>query len=118
LTITPWVSASGEITTEIKPEFSTPKNFDNENNTPPIIDHRILESTVRLRDGETIILGGLVHTDDSESHYKFPILGDIPGLGQLFRNRSKNKSKTKLMIYITPHLMYSSDDVLIHGIEE
>ena len=116
LSITPWVSASGEITAEIKPEFNTPRNFNPK--VPPTIDTRTLESTVRLRDGETIILGGLIQSNDSETHYKFPILGNIPGLGQLFRNRSKNKSKTKLMIYITPHLMYSSDDVLIHGIEE
>lgn len=117
LTITPWVSASGEITTEIKPEFSTPRGFDPD--IPPTIDHRILESTVRLRDGETIILGGLIQDDESENLDKFPILGDIPYLGQLFRNRSSKNIKSKLMIYITPHLMYAEKKPIdLEGIME
>ena len=107
LTITPWVSASGEITTEIKPEFSTPRGFNPK--IPPTIDHRILESTVRLHDGETIVLGGLIQTNDSENVEKFPILGDIPILGRLFQNRSRKHIKSKLMIYITPHLVYSDE---------
>lgn len=106
LEITPWVSASGEITTEIKPSFSTPKGgFNSE--TLPTIDHRNLESTVRLRDGETIVLGGLIQETDEKTISKFPVLGDIPFLGQLFKNRNYNKTKAQLMIYITPHLMYS-----------
>ncbi len=105
LEITPWVSASGEITTEIHPEFSTPKGaLDSE--TPPTIDHRILNSTVRLKDGETIVLGGLIQESDSKSYAKFPILGDIPLIGRLFRNHSNNKTTTELMIYVTPHLYY------------
>jgi len=114
LTITPWVSASGEITTEIKPEFSTPRGFNPE--IPPTIDHRNLDSTVRLRDGETIILGGLIQTDDSENVDKLPILGDIPVMGKLFQNRSHKRVKTKLMIYITPHLTYTDDVRPVQGI--
>ena len=105
LEITPWVSASGEITTEIHPEFSTPKeNLDPE--TPPTIDHRILSSTVRLKDGETIILGGLIQDVESKSWEKVPLLGDIPILGNFFKNHSHNNSKTELMIYVTPHLYF------------
>ena len=105
LEVTPWVSASGEITTEIHPEFSTPKEH-LDPNVPPTIDHRILNSTVRLRDGETIILGGLIQDMDSKSYEKFPILGDIPLLGYLFRNHSKNNTSSELMVYLTPHLYY------------
>lgn len=108
LMITPWVSASGEITTEIKPEFSTPHGGFNAE-TPPTIDHRVLESTVRLRDGETIVLGGLMQTNDSKTIDKVPILGSIPILGRIFQYRSNNLVKSKLMIYITPHLTYSED---------
>ncbi len=105
LEITPWVSASGEITTEIHPEFSTPKgSLDSE--TPPTIDHRILSSTIRLKDGETIVLGGLIQEVDSKTYQKFPILGDIPLLGRLFRNHNIQKTTTELMIYVTPHLYY------------
>lgn len=106
LTITPWVSASGEITTEIHPEFSTPAGkFDP--NLPPAINHRILDSTVRLRDGETIVLGGLVQWIDSENIDKVPILGSIPLLGRVFQNRSHNRTKSELIIYVTPHLSYA-----------
>lgn len=104
LEIVPWVSASGEITAEIRPDFSTPRNFDSK--TPPTIDYRKLESTVRLHDGETIALGGLIQNTDSEGQERFPFLGDIPLIGELFRNRSREKKKSHLMIYITPHLMF------------
>jgi type IV pilus assembly protein PilQ len=104
LEIVPWVSASGEITAEIRPDFSTPRNFDSK--TPPTIDYRKLESTVRLRNGETIALGGLIQNTESEGQDRFPLLGDIPVIGELFRNRNREKKKSHLMIYITPHLMY------------
>lgn len=107
LQITPWVSASGEITTEIKPEFSVPRQFDPE--IPPTIDFRKMESTVRLKDGETIVLGGLIKTEDSKNLSKVPILGDIPGVGRLFQDRKRTKRKSKLMIYITPHLTYKDE---------
>lgn len=103
LEITPWVSADGEITTEIHPEFSTPVgNFDPE--IPPTINSRIFDSTVRLRDGETIILGGLIQNDRSNTRGKFPILGDLPLLGFLFRNHSRTQATSELVIYLTPHL--------------
>ncbi len=103
LKIIPWVSASGEITVEIHPEFSTPKGS-LDPTRPPTIDHRILDSTVRLREGETIILGGLRQTIDNVTINKFPILGSIPLLGRLFQNRSKNKTTAELLILVTPYL--------------
>ncbi len=108
LSIVPWVSASGEVTVEIHPEFQTPVGSFNAE-TPPTINSRILDSTVRLRDGETIIMGGLIQESDTKNEYKVPILGDIPLLGYLFRGKSKNKSKTELMIYITPHIFYGDE---------
>jgi type IV pilus assembly protein PilQ len=108
LEITPWVSASGEITTIIKPNFSTPREqFDPK--VPPAIDYRRLESTVRLRDGETIVLGGLISTTETQNVQKLPVLGSIPVLGYLFQNRTKSQRKDQLMIYITPHLMYANE---------
>lgn len=105
LQITPWVSSSGEVTTEIHPEFNTPVgNFNSE--VPPTINSRILDSTVRLKDGETIILGGLIQDSETVNYNKIPILGDIPLLGQLFRNRSHDTSKSELIIFITPHGFY------------
>lgn len=105
LEITPWVSASGEVTTEIHPEFNTPVgSFSAE--VPPTINSRVLDSTVRLKDGETIILGGLIQDTETENFNKVPILGDIPLIGKLFTNRSTNNTKSELIIFITPHVFY------------
>ena len=108
LVITPWVNASDEIIVKIHPEFNTPQGlFDPD--VPPTINHRVLDSNVRLRDGETIILGGLIQATENISEEKFPILGDIPILGWLFRNRTKMKINSELVIYLTPHIYYGSE---------
>ncbi|MCK5455430.1 MAG: type II and III secretion system protein, partial [Calditrichia bacterium] len=107
LQIIPWVSASGEITVEIHPEFNNPiGQFSSE--VPPTIQRRALNSTVRLQDGETIVLGGLIQTLESENISKIPFLGSIPLIGYLFRNTSRKTSKSELIIYITPHLSYGN----------
>ena len=105
LEITPYVNASGEVTAEIHPEFNTPVGgFDP--NVPPTINKRVLDSTVRLKDGETIILGGLIQESETKTANKVPILGDIPLLGRLFRNKSTSLVKSELIIFITPHVFY------------
>ena len=109
LEVVPWVSASGEVTAEIRPEFSTPVgNFDPE--VPPTINSRLLDSTVRLQDGETIILGGLIQEEETVNYTKVPILGHIPLLGQLFRSRSHETRKAELVIFITPHVFYGNEE--------
>ena len=105
LEITPWVSASGEVTVEIHPEFNTPTSSLN-SEVPPTINSRVLDSTVRLKDGETIILGGLIEDSESESINKVPILGNIPLLGRLFRSKSTNTMKSELIIFVTPHVFF------------
>jgi len=105
LEITPWVSASGEVTVEIHPEFNTPVGVLNAD-VPPTINSRVLDSTVRLKDGETIILGGLIQESESENINKVPILGNIPLLGRLFRNKSTSVMKSELVIFVTPHVFY------------
>jgi len=108
LKITPWVSSSGEITVEIYPEFNTPGEQISPE-VPPNIQSRSLSSTVRLRDGETIVLGGLIQEIDSESISRVPLLGRIPLLGRLFSSKNFNKSKSELIIYVTPRLTYGND---------
>jgi type IV pilus assembly protein PilQ len=107
LEITPWVNADGEVTVDVHPEFSTPVG-QLDANTPPTINSRILDSTVRLRDGETIILGGLIQQTKAAKHNKVPLLGDIPLIGRLFRNKSEQNRTSELIIYITPHIFYGN----------
>ena len=108
LEITPWVSASGEVTVDIRPEFSLPVGEFNPD-IPPTINSRVLESTVRLRDGETIILGGLIQDEERVVHHKVPFLGSVPLLGRLFRSKSKEKAKSELIIFVTPHVFYGDE---------
>ncbi|MEL6705287.1 MAG: secretin N-terminal domain-containing protein [Bacteroidota bacterium] len=105
LEITPFVSPYGEVTALIRPSFSTPVG-EFSAGVPPTISTQEIEARVRLRDGETIILGGLISDEDVVSDFKIPILGDIPILGRLFRSRSRSKRESELVIYITPHVFY------------
>ena len=107
LTITPWVSASGEITVEIEPEFNTPAETNAVSGIPPNIRSRSLKSTVRLKDGETIVLGGLIEEIEEESRSGIPIISKLPMVGRFFSSTSHNKEKNELIIYVTPHLSYT-----------
>ncbi|MEP0827192.1 MAG: hypothetical protein HRF51_01605 [bacterium] len=108
LEVTPWVTQSGEIIVEIKPEFNSPATaFDPD--IPPTINRRVLKSTVRLRNGETIVLGGMIQNHDNIKIKKFPILGSLPIIGRIFQNRSSTKIKSELMVYLTPHVYYGSE---------
>lgn len=108
--ITPWVGPNNELTLEIKPNFETPVGqFSPDKRIIPAINTRSLYSTVRLKDGETIILGGLIQESETTTEDKFPFIGDIPILGELFTNRDRQKGKSELMIYLTPKIYYGDD---------
>jgi type II secretory pathway component GspD/PulD (secretin) len=102
LRLTPSIGADGMITAEFHPEFSQITGF---NATFPIVSNRRVDSTLRLHDGDTIVLGGLFSDIDSETITKFPLLGDIPGLGAFFRNKERTHNKDEVVFYITPHIM-------------
>lgn len=103
LKLTPWISGDKEVTVEIHPDFQTPVTELNPD-VPPTIQYRSLNSTVRLKDGETIILGGLIQEIEREKTEQVPILGDIPLIGALFRSKSTIKQKKEMVIYVTPHI--------------
>ncbi|MBK8804267.1 MAG: type II secretion system protein GspD [Fibrobacteres bacterium] len=110
LTITPYLTKSGFITAEIKPEVRTPSSTaSSDANKPPSTSTRSLSTNVRLRDGQTLILGGLIQTLDLNSQSGIPILSAIPLIGKLFTYRTRNKQTTELAIYITPRVMSVSD---------
>jgi type II secretory pathway component GspD/PulD (secretin) len=119
LDITPWISQGGQITAEISPEVSnsTGNNLDGY----PNVSARTISTTVRLNDGETITLGGLIKNEESEGHEKIPILGDIPLIGRLFRTNTKNRQKTNLVVYVTPHIIKKGNaidlDSALHNLD-
>jgi type IV pilus assembly protein PilQ len=108
--ITPWIGANNELTLEIKPDFETPiGQFSPDKNLIPAINKRSLVSTIRLKDGETVVLGGLIQESETNTQNKVPLLSDIPFIGSLFTSVDKKKSKGQLMIYITPKINYGDD---------
>lgn len=108
LDITPYVGSDGQITVEIKPDFKTPVGTFS-SNVPPTINKRAMSSTLIMREGETIVLGGLIQETESETRTQTPILGSIPLLGYLFSNTSKSTNKSELIIYVTPHISYGEE---------
>jgi type IV pilus assembly protein PilQ len=102
LRVTPWVTPDGWITMYLHPEISSLKR---ELSAGPYINTKEVEVTVRVRDGETVIIGGLISTKDTKALRKVPFLGDIPLLGNIFRKKEDEVNDTELIIFITPHLV-------------
>ena len=71
----------------------------------PVINTRTVNTVLRLKDGETQVLAGLINNEDRASASKVPGLGDIPILGRLFSNHGRNKNKTELILAITPRII-------------
>ncbi|MFQ6130555.1 MAG: type II secretion system protein GspD [Armatimonadota bacterium] len=104
LQMTPWTGGQGEILAEISPEVSTLSAPDPTTGLPDK-STRTASTMVRVRDGETIIIGGLLQDELRQTRTKVPILGDIPLIGGLFRSKSRTKTKTELVIFITPKIL-------------
>lgn len=105
LSITPLINADGYITTVIKPEVSSVIGFKGQNEDLPVVATRQATTTVRLKDGGSVIIGGLLSEERTTTTSKLPILGDIPGLGVLFHHTSTQVTKKDLVIEVTPRIL-------------
>jgi type II secretory pathway component GspD/PulD (secretin) len=105
LSITPLINADGYITVRIRPEVSSVTSFRGTANDLPVVSTRQAETTVRLKDGSSVIIGGLLSEERTTNRTKVPLLGDIPLLGALFRHENIVTSKRDLVIEVTPRLL-------------
>lgn len=103
LQYTPRVNTDGTITATIHTEVSTPEY---------VADlkayrfyKRSADTTVTVKDGEAMVIGGLIGAEESKNISKIPILGDLPILGALFRNHRNSKSESELIIFLTAHVL-------------
>lgn len=107
LSITPQISEDGWITMDISPVITrlvdTVEGPDG--TTAPEVDIKQTSSLVRLRSNETVVIGGLVATENAKSVRKVPLLGDIPLLGKLFQGVFTKKRKVELVIFVTPTIV-------------
>lgn len=112
LDITPRINDEGWITLDVNPEVSEAvwREVKGGGTFPyPSIVKRIAKTTVKVKDGEEILIGGLIQQSDSKSNSRIPILGDIPVLKSLF-GKSGSTSKTReLIILITPHIISQTE---------
>jgi len=102
LTVLPNIGADGAITTDLETDYSTVVNFVN---GFPVIGTRKAQSTLRVRDGETIVIAGLFQELDARTLTKVPLLADVPLLGEVFKNRLKSHVKDEVVFLITPRLV-------------
>ncbi len=104
LNVTPKISKDGYITLKIHPEVSSARRVAEVNNALAV-DTTQADTNVIVKDGHTIVLGGLIKDTESKAQTKVPILGDIPLLGLLFRSYTKTKVKKEIVVFITPHIL-------------
>jgi len=114
LEVTPHVTRDGMIRLDIKPAFQvhvgdvlvTTETFGATRTSPqPVVDTREAETTALVKDGQTIVIGGLRKRTVSRLVDKIPLLGDIPLLGVLFRFEGEKTTDSELVVFITPHII-------------
>jgi len=104
LSLSPVTAAAGEILIDLQQEVSTLGALDPVTRLPDKTVRKA-SSSVRVRDGETVVIGGLVQTEQRTSRQKIPLLGDLPVLGGLFQSTRRRQVQTELVIFITPRLL-------------
>lgn len=102
LAITPQINRADVVRMDIGVEVIKLKALNNGN---PTTFTRTADTTVVVQNEQTVVIGGMIGQDTSKGEYKVPLLGDIPGLGWLFKSKSDTEKKTNLFIFITPHIM-------------
>jgi MSHA biogenesis protein MshL len=108
LDVTPHVDSEGMITMEVHPSVSSFIALRTSGTSSrPAIDTRETQTVVTIKNGETILIAGLMKNDIKENQSKTPILGDIPVAGKAFRRETKSNIKTELVILITPTIVGS-----------
>ncbi len=111
LSLVPYISDKDEITIEIQPEVS---DVVGKGATGlPVVSRRTVSTKIRVKDGETIVIGGLLQKNESENRRKIPLLGDIPILGYLFSRTDKVVEETETVIFITPHIIRETSGISI-----
>ena len=107
LSVTPQISADGWIMLDVSPIITRLTDIVTSllGSTAPVLDVKQSSSLVRLRDGEMVVIGGLIQDTTSKTERKVPLLGDIPWLGALFRGTYEVTAKTELVIFLSPHIV-------------
>jgi len=103
LTVTPRITSAGEVSMDVVQSADDLQGFTSFN--APIINQRKASTTVAVKDGETIVLGGIIRNTVNVTENKIPILGDLPLIGNLFKSQSRGRGQTELLVLLTPRIV-------------
>jgi general secretion pathway protein D len=107
------VNPSGVVTLIINHEVSSPQQGSGSAAIPtPSFNQQTVQTQVTMQDGDTIAFAGIISEDDTRSSQGIPGLNKIPKIGFLFGSQSKSTSRTELVLFITPHVIYDTNDLL------
>jgi type II secretory pathway component GspD/PulD (secretin) len=114
LNVTPRITANSNIALRVIPEVSNIDSKDQQIingavNQANVYAIRRMEANVVVPSGSTLVMGGLISDSSSKTFNKVPLLGDLPGLGLLFRHDSKTRNKVNLLIFVTPTIIQDTD---------
>ena len=110
LKITPHIDNDGYITMNLAPDITTtggsPVTI---GGSPiPVVNRRSVDTTLRVKDGESVVIGGLLREDKTDNISKIPFLGDLPIIGAFFRQNNRSRTKTEIVVMVTPHIVKPS----------
>ena len=118
LTVTPTINDLGFITIKVSPEVSAVESYlkykiaVEVENQVPIVSRTTADTTVKVKDGTTVIIGGLRKDEKIKTINKLPILGDIPVIRWAFRNEVEKTEKTEVVVFLTPHIITGDNDMV------
>ncbi|WAC22234.1 type II secretion system secretin GspD [Blastomonas sp. SL216] len=110
LEVKPQINAGNQVKLDIRQEVSSIVGPVSDDFNELIINKREVKTTVTVKDREIIALGGLLDDNERRTIQKIPLLGDIPILGELFKSRGKERTKTNLMVFIRPTILRTAED--------
>jgi len=105
LTVTPHISSAGMVRLEIRQEYTDVQQETFAGLTTPSFIERAVETNLVTKDGQTVLLGGLIQTKENQVKKGIPLLKDVPLIGPVFGHRQRSTERTELIIAITPHVI-------------
>ena len=110
LEVTPQVNGAGEVKLFLRQEVSSVAGPVSSRNSDLILNKRSFETVLTVDDGEILAIGGLLNDDERKTIERIPLLSDIPLVGELFKSRTRSRTKTNLMVFIRPTILRSRED--------
>lgn len=110
LKVRPVIHSGNQVDLDVSQEVSAAQSTTTGVNTSPTFGTRKIDTKLSLKDGATILLGGLISNNSSQGNAGIPLLKDVPGIGQLFRTNTDKSDRTELIILITPYIIANDND--------